>query len=40
MQNSYRFPQLNIYNVDPAYGWQMGFIADGNILYCENYHFL
>ena len=40
MQNRYRIPQPNMYNVDPAHNWQMGFLADGKILYCENYCFL
>lgn len=37
MQNSYRFPQPNNYVVNPVYHWQLGFIADGKILHCENW---
>ena len=36
MHNSYRFPQSNNYVVNPVYHWQLGFIADGKILHCEN----
>ncbi len=36
MQNSYRFPHPNNYVVNPVYHWQLGFIADGKILHCEN----
>lgn len=36
MQNSYRFPQPNNYVVNPVYHCQLGFIADGKILHCEN----
>lgn len=37
MQNSYRFPHPNNYYVNPVYNWQLGFIADGEILHCENW---
>ena len=40
MQNNYRFPQFNNYYVNPAYSWQLGFIADGKILHCEKLDFL
>lgn len=36
MQNSYRFPQTNNYYVNHVCYWQLGFIADGKILHCEN----
>ncbi len=36
MQNSYRSPQSNNYVVNPVYRRQLGFIADGKILHCEN----
>ena len=36
MQNTYRFPQLNNYVVNPVYYCQLGFIADGKILHCGN----
>lgn len=36
MQNNYRFHQPNNYVVNPVAYWQLGFIADGKILYCEN----
>lgn len=36
MQNNYRFPQLNNYVVNPVYRWQLGLVADGKILHCEN----
>ncbi len=40
MQNSYRFPQPNNYVVSSVYNWQLGFIADGKILQCENLNHL
>lgn len=36
MHKSYRVPQPNNYVVNPVNHWQLGFIADGKILHCEN----